>query len=89
MENFYDDVAGDVKERFNMSGFTQNRHLPMGEHKKVIGLMKNELEEKIMTEVVALRPKSYAYRKLDNMENKGCKRIKKCVMKNTISLNSL
>ena len=82
-------MAGDVKERFDMSGFTQHRHLPMGENKKVIGLMKNELGEKIMTGSVALIPKSYAYRKLDNMENKRCKGIKKCVVKNTISLNSL
>ena len=38
-----------------------------------------------MTEVVALRVKSYAYRKLDNIEGKKCKGIKKCVVKHTIS----
>ena len=49
--------------------------------------MKDELEGEIMTEFVALRPKSYAYRKLDNKEGKRCKGIKKCVVKKTIDFN--
>ena len=40
-----------------------------------------------MTEFVTLRAKLYAYRKLDNKEDKGCKGIKKCIVKNTISFN--
>ena len=40
--------------------------------------MKDELGGKIMTEFVALRPKMYTYRKLDD---KRCKGIKKCVVK--------
>ena len=42
----------------------------MGENKKVIGLMKREVGGKIMTGFTALRPKSYAYRKLGNKEDK-------------------
>ena len=60
----------------------------MGVNKKVIGLMKDELGCKIMTEFVALRPESYIYRKLDNEKDKKCKGIKKCVMKHTISLDN-
>ena len=59
----------------------------MGINKNVIGLMKDELGGKIMTEFVALRLKWYAYRKLDNKENKKCKGIKKCVVKKTISFD--
>ena len=80
-EDFYSDIAEDVEARFDTSGFTEPRPLPMGENKKVIELMKDELGGKIMTAFVALRPKLYAYRKLDNKEDKRCKGIKKCVVK--------
>ena len=86
-KHFYSDITGDVKERFNTSGFTEPRPLPMGENNKVIGLMKDELGGKIMTEFVALRPKSYAYRKLGNRVDRKCKGIKKCVVKKTISFD--
>ena len=40
-----------------------------------------------MTEFVTLRPKLYAYRKLDNKQDKRCKRIKKCVVKKTLDFD--
>ena len=88
-KDFYEDVAGDVKERFDTSGYSEKdaRPLPIGINKKVIGLMKDELGGKIMTEFVALRPKLYAYRKLDGKEDKKCKGIKKCVVKKTLGFN--
>ena len=66
-EDFYQDIAGDVETRFDTSAYskTDNRPLPIGKNKKVIGLMKDELSGKIMTEFVALRAKMYVYRKLD------------------------
>ena len=39
------------------------RPLTIGKNKKVPGLFKDELGGKIITEVVALRPKKYAYEK--------------------------
>ena len=58
-EDFYRDITKDVKKRFDTSRFSKddNRPLPIGEKKKVIDLMKNELGGKIMTEFVALRAK--------------------------------
>ena len=40
-----------------------------------------------MTGFVALRPKSYAYRKLDNKEDKKCKGIKKCILNETLDFD--
>ena len=42
-EDFYEDITGDVKERFDTSGYINTRPLPTGLNKKVIGLMKDEL----------------------------------------------
>ena len=84
-EDFYIDIADDVPTRFDTSRYIPDRPLPVGLNKKVIGLMKDELEGAIMTEFVALRPKLYSYRVIDGIENKKCKGIKKCVIKKTLT----
>ena len=84
MDDFYKDIADDVVNRFDTSGYNPDRPLPVRLNKKVIGLMKDELGGGIMTEFVTLRPKIYAY-KTGNSESKKCKGIKKCVVKKTIS----
>ena len=86
-EDFYEDIANDVKARFDTSGYSKTdfRLLPIGLNKKVIELMKDELGGKIMTEFLALRPKLYSYKKLDGSEDKKCKGIKKCVVKKTLT----
>ena len=76
-EDFYKDIAEDVETRFHTSGYVNNRPLPTGKNKKVIGLMK---------EFVSLRPKMYSYR-VGNAEPKKCKGIKKCVVKKTITFD--
>ena len=84
-EDFYEDIANDVEARFDTSGYSKTdfRPLPIGLKKKVIGLTRDELLAKIMTEFVALRPKLHSYKKLDGSEDKKCKGIKKCVVKKT------
>ena len=49
-EDFYRDIAKDVKKRFDTSGYSKddNRPLPIREKKKVIGLMKDQLGGNIM-----------------------------------------
>ena len=82
-EKFFRDITKDVNTRFDMSGYSKddNRLLPIGENKKVIGLMKDELGGKIMKEFVTLRAKMYAYRKIDKkLEEKRCKGTKKHVV---------
>ena len=88
-EDFCEDITKDVNARFDTSGYSKEdaRPLPIGLNKKVIGLMKDELGGKIMTEFVALRPKLYAHRKLDSVEDKKCKGIKKCVVKKMLDFD--
>ena len=60
-EDVYENTEDDVENRFDTSNYEVNRTLPIGENKKVIGLMKDELGGKILTESVALRPNTYSY----------------------------
>ena len=85
--DFYEDIANDVEARFDTSGYSKTdfRSLPISLNRKVIGLMKDELGGAIMTEFVALKPKLYSYKKLGGSEDKKCKRIKKCVVKKTLT----
>ena len=85
-EDFYADIADDIIERFDTSNYDVARPLPIGKNKKVIRMMKDELGGKIMTELIALRPKSYAY-KYKSKEKKKCKGIKKCGVKKTLKFD--
>ena len=79
--DFYEDIARDVKNGFDTSNYEVNRPLPTGKNKKVIGLMKDELGGKIITEFVTLRPKTYSFLTDDGKEDKKAKGTKKCVIK--------
>ena len=72
----YKDIANDVEKRFDTSNYEVNRPLPTGKNKKVIGLMKDELGGKIITEFVTLRPKTYSYSIDDVKEDKKSKGTK-------------
>ena len=86
-EDFYKDIANDVEKRFDTSNYEVNRPLPIGKNKKVIGLIKYELGGNIMTELVALRPKTYSYLTDDCKEDKKAKLTKKCVIKRRRKFN--
>ena len=60
-EDIYTDIDGDVKERFDTSEFMKPRPFT---NNKVIGLMKDELGGKMMTQFVAMRPKFVAMRRV-------------------------
>ena len=86
-EYVYEDIADDVKKRFATSNHEVNRRLPKGKNKKVTGSMKYELGEKIVTEFVALRPKTYSYLIDDGNNDQKVKRTKKCVIKRILMFN--
>ena len=94
-EDFVEDVSNDIERWFDTSNYDKNdkRSLPIGKKKKVPGLFKDELGGKIMTEVVALRPKAYAYLidgyddanyEKNRIINKKAKGTKKCVIQRKI-----
>ena len=82
-EDFYNDIANDVERLFDTSNYDKkdNRPLPIGKNKKLIGLFKDELGGKAMTEFCALRAKAYAYKLDDDTEHKKAKGTKKCIIK--------
>ena len=86
-EDFYKDIADNVVKRFGTSNYEVDRPLPTRKNKKVIGLMKDELGGKIMTEFVALRSKTYSYLTDDCEEYKKAKGTKKCIIKRRIKFN--
>ena len=86
-EDFYKNIANDVEKRFDTSNYDVNRPLPTGKNKKVIGLMKDELGGRVITEFVALKPKTYSHLTDDFKEDKKAKGTKKCVIKIMIKFN--
>ena len=57
-DDIYKDIAEDIETRFNTSNLETDRPLPKGKNKKVTGLMKDELGEQTMKEVLGLRAKT-------------------------------
>ena len=86
-EDFYEDIADDVEKRFDTSNYEFNRQLPKGKNKNVIGLMKDELGGKTMTEFAARRPKTYSYLMDDGNSDQKAKGTKKCVIKRRLKFN--
>ena len=57
-DDIYIDIAGDVETKFDTWNYELDKPLPKGKNKKLIGLMKNELGEKIVTKLPGLRAKT-------------------------------
>ena len=85
--DFYKYISNDVENRFDTSNYEVNRPLPTGKNKKNIGLMKDQLGGKIITEFVTLRCKTYSLLTDDGKEDKKAKGTKKCITKNKIKFN--
>ena len=53
-EDFSEDISNDVEKRFDTLNYEIKIRLPIGRNTNVIGLMKDELGGKIMTEFAGL-----------------------------------
>ena len=84
---FYKGISDHVDNRFDTSNYEVKRPLPIGKNKKVIGLMKDELGGEIITEFIALRPKTYSYLTDNDKIDKKAKGTKKCIIKKMIKFD--
>ena len=85
-DDFFEDIADDVKIWFDTSSYDENDKIPLtiGQNKKEPGIFKDELGGKIMKEFCTFRPKAYAYLIDDGGEKDKAKETKKCVIKRNI-----
>ena len=93
-EDFYKDISGDVKDRFDTSNFKDGHPsgIPTGCNKKVLGVFKDEAAGKIIEKFVGLRAKLYSFELLngeiiDDLGTKKCKGVKTTVVKKSITHN--
>ena len=86
-EDFYKDISGDVKDRFDTSNypFDHPSGILSGINKKVLGMFKDEANGDIIDEFVGLRAKLYSYKMFEGEESKKCKGVKKSVVKKSIT----
>ena len=86
-EDFYKDISGDVKDRFDTSGYPPDHPsgIPSGFNKKVLGMFKDEVNDNVIEEFVGLRAKLYSYKMFEGEESKKCKGVKKSVVKKSIT----
>ena len=85
-ENVFEDISNDVERWFDTSNCDENDKIlpPIGKNKKIPALFKDELEGKIMVEVVALRPKTWAYLMDDGSDKKKAKGTNEYVIKHEL-----
>ena len=85
-EDFYKDISGDVKDKFDTSNYPENHPsgIPAGINNKVVGMFKDEEAGDNMVEFVGLRAKLYSCKMEDGAEKKRCKGIKKVVVAKSI-----
>ena len=88
-EHIYSDIAKDVETRFDTSNHKLDGPIGLYGSIGLIGLMKNELGEKIREEFVGLRTKTYSYLTYNNNEDKKVKGTKSCVIKRKLKLENL
>lgn len=90
-DDAYKDTQRDIlfRRHFDFSDYPENHAIYSEENKRVVGKFKDELNGKIMTELVAVKPKQYAYKVLDpkKPEKKKCEGVKKFIVKNDLKVD--
>ena len=90
MNIFTEDIYEDMKQiqnELDTSDYPENHNLYSEENKNKIGKFKDELQGKIMNEIVFLRSKAYSFTLTDLSEEKKLKGIGKTTIKKDIKFN--
>ena len=88
-EDFFEDIRSDVPTMFDTSAYPEDHPAGLPRmNKKVPGLMKDEACGRIITKVVCLRPKQYAYEVDGGGGERKCKGVKKSVVKDTLKVEN-
>ena len=87
---FYKDISNYVEAKFDTSNFPKDHPsgIPVGKNEKIIGLLKDKCNSKIMQKFVGLRAKLYSYKMYKGKEGKHCKGIKQTTVKNEITFEN-
>ncbi|MBV2113503.1 MAG: hypothetical protein KUF82_21330, partial [Candidatus Thiodiazotropha sp. (ex Ctena orbiculata)] len=85
-KNIYEDMK-QIQNELDTSDYPENHDLYSEENKKKIGKFKDELQGKIMNEIVFLRSKAYSFTLTDLSEEKKLKGISKTTIKKDINFN--
>ena len=87
-DDIFEDIVEGVGTRFDTSNYDLDRPLPKGKNKKPTLLIKDELSEKIMKEVLGLRVKTYSYLIDDGSKDKKPKGTKKYVIERKLKFEN-
>jgi hypothetical protein len=85
-KDIYDDMK-EIIDELDTSGYSKDHNLYSEKNKKVIGKFKDELNGKIMNEIVFLRSKAYSFTLTDLKEEKKLKGIGKNTIKKDIKFD--
>ena len=88
IDDIYEDIAEDDETRFDASNFELARPLPKRKKEKIIGFIKDELEEKIMIKFSGLRAKTYSCLIEGGSKYKNAKDAKKCAIKRKLKFGN-
>ena len=91
-DDFYKDISRDIKTKFDTSDYPESHPsgILTGVNKKVIGMFKDEVAGRPITQFVGVRLKLYSFKVEGNEQSKAnevrkCKGVKKNVVKREIS----
>ena len=85
-KDIYEDMR-EIIDELDTSDYPKDHELQSNKNKKVIGKFKDELNGKIMNEIVFLRSKAYSFTLTDLSEEKKLKGIGKTTIKKDIKFN--